>query len=277
VREMERSKALGIGLAVVFSAALVAPLGAAAADVDMYDGQWHYQATIYVWLPTMWSTFRLPGSGNLVTIETKPHDYLSDLKFGFMGAGEARKGEWSILTDIVYADIGSQNGQVRHITGPGGDISLPIDTSVSAGVRSTIWTLVGGYTVLRTPSLSLDVIAGARYGDLKATASWSATGPLGAITLNGGASTRFSPWDAIIGVKGAVGLADENRLFMPYEADIGWGHNQRVWNGIIGLGYRFGWGDLLVAYRNLQYTPNGEPTFDRFRMGGIAFGATFRW
>ena len=121
------------------------------------------------------------------------------------------------------------------------------------------------------------MIAGARYGDLKVSTDWSVTGPIGEITKTGGASKTLSPLDGIIGVKGAVGLADDNRLFVPYEADIGWGSNRRTWNGIIGLGYRFGWGDLLVAYRNLSYIPNGEPALDKFRMAGFAFGATFRW
>jgi hypothetical protein len=48
-------------------------------------------------------------------------------------------------------------------------------------------------------------------------------------------------------------------------------------NGIIGVGYRFGWGDLLFACRNLAYIPNGEPRLDEFRMGGFLLGATFRW
>ena len=278
---MGRSGSRGIGLASVLAAsALVVPLEAAAADVDMFDGQWQYQATIYGWLPSMYTTFRLPiaAGGGTTTVDIKPHDYLSDLKFAQMAAAEARRGEWSIFTDLFYADLSSLTAHVRQINlPPPVSTVLPFDTEASGHVRSTVWTLVGGYTVIKTPSASLDVIGGFRYADLKLSADWSATGPVGGITLSGGASTSVRPWDGIIGVKGAVGLADDNRLFMPYEADIGWGSKQRTWNGFIGLGYRFDWGDLLFAYRNLSYIPNGEPTLDKFRMGGLLLGATFRW
>ena len=40
------------------------------------------------------------------SVTVKPNDYLSDLRFAVMAVGSARKGNWELFTDIVYADIG---------------------------------------------------------------------------------------------------------------------------------------------------------------------------
>ena len=40
-----------LALASVAAACLGSSLGAAAAEVNMYDGTWHYDLAIYAWLP----------------------------------------------------------------------------------------------------------------------------------------------------------------------------------------------------------------------------------
>jgi hypothetical protein len=46
---------------------------------------------------------------------------------------------------------------------------------------------------------------------------------------------------------------------------------------LLGVGYAFGWGDLKVAWRYLDYDlESGAPIAD-LNFSGPALGATFRW
>ena len=114
---MNRTNVLKVGLAaLVVSASFLASATATAADVNMYDGQWHYDLTLYGWLPALTSdlNFTLPnGATASPSVTVKPKNYISDLHFGFMGAGSARKENWALFTDIIYADIGSLNSKVK--------------------------------------------------------------------------------------------------------------------------------------------------------------------
>jgi len=44
-----------------------------------------------------------------------------------------------------------------------------------------------------------------------------------------------------------------------------------------GVGYRFDWGDVVLAYRNLYYSTDEDKVVEDLRMAGPALGATFRW
>lgn len=42
-----------------------------------------------------------------------PHELISTLNFAFMGAFEARKGPWSVLTDLIYANASGSRSATR--------------------------------------------------------------------------------------------------------------------------------------------------------------------
>ena len=42
-------------------------------------------------------------------------------------------------------------------------------------------------------------------------------------------------------------------------------------------GYHYSWGDLLLAYRNLYYSMNGDNLIKDVRLTGPALGVSFRW
>jgi len=45
-----------------------------------------------------------------------------------------------------------------------------------------------------------------------------------------------------------------------------------------GLGYAFAWGDLVLDYRYLYYSQDGEDKLiDNLSFGGVALGAKFRF
>jgi hypothetical protein len=46
---------------------------------------------------------------------------------------------------------------------------------------------------------------------------------------------------------------------------------------MVGIGYTFGWGDLLAAWRYLDYDLPNDYTLRELTNSGVAFGATFRF
>ena len=130
----------------------------------------------------------------------------------------------------------------------------------------------------RSSAGTLDVFGGVRYLGLKVSTDLSFSGPEGVLGRSGGTSTKINVWDGIVGVRGAVDLGAGGDWFLPYYLDIGAGnYSNWTWQGWAGVGYRFGWGDLVLVYRNLSYSTSGDETIEDMRMGGPALGATFRW
>ncbi|MBP2671986.1 MAG: hypothetical protein H6Q85_2052 [candidate division NC10 bacterium] len=207
---MIRKKILQAGLGVALATAgLLASGGAAsAAGVDRYDGQWHYSLTPYAWFPNIHQTlqFNTPlGGGKTVEVEVKPDSYLSDLDFALMGAFEARQGDWALAMDLIYNDFSDQKGKIKTVRGPGGNLSLPIDTNLNVDLQALIWEGIGSYTVARSPAGTLDVFGGVRYLGLETSTDLSFSGPDGVLGRSGSTSDRVNVWDGIVGARGAVG------------------------------------------------------------------------
>jgi hypothetical protein len=80
----------------------------------------------------------------------------------FMGGVAARNGKWSLLLDTVYLDM-SQSGagsETMPVLGP-----LAITTTVETDIDMKTWitTFGGGYTVVETERVTLDLVGGTRY------------------------------------------------------------------------------------------------------------------
>lgn len=252
---------------------------------DLYDGRWHFQLTPYVWLPALDGsaspTFpgllgpgdRAPGQVNL-DVDIDPDNYLSSLEMGAMLIAEARKGDWSVYTDIFYADFGNQDSRVRSATGPDGYPVTGISHEAKIDVSSFVWTLGGGYTLARGPSGNFDLIAGARYSSMSSDLTLTREGPDGLVSRSRKVSMDSSNLDAIVGARGEI-LFPGTRWFMPYYLDVGTGSSNWTWQGILGAGYRFDWGDITLALRSISYD------FDKddadFRFTGPGLGVGFRW
>jgi hypothetical protein len=282
---MNQLKPLKSGLAaLVMSAAVLASAAASGADVNMYDGQWHYDLVVYGWFPAMTTDLNFTlrnGATASPSVTVKPSSYLKDLQFGAMGAFGARKGDWSVFTDVIYADISSLSSKVRTLHTPGGDFNPQLDINVNVGLKELIWTLAGGYTVARSDQGNLDIIAGARYGGLKSSLGVNAFGPDGVFGKSVDTTDKMDVWTGIIGVKGALRLGDDGKWYVPYEADFGAGSAKHSsvtsGNAILGIGYKFGWGDVVVAWRYLSYNMGSGDPIQKLIMSGPAMGASFRW
>ncbi len=275
-------------------AALIAGLGAfasgsvwaqdviAVADgINMWDGQWHFEVSPYAWVPWIYVTSQLPpiaGGGNPTT-EIEPNQYLKYVKGGVLFDGSVRKGDWSVWTDLVFLNLQNSPTHEREIGLPGGNASLVVTRSIDLGFRAAIWTLAPTYTVMNNDVGTLDVLAGLRYTSVRVSLAYEFTVPMfpAIMPRGGGFWPTTDSTEGIIGVKGALRLSHDGKWFAPYEADIGDGNENWSYNGYVGVGYHFHWGDLGLGVRNLTYNLSDRPILEKARLTGPVLGASFRW
>ena len=212
---------------------------------------------------------------------------LSDLDFALMVTGEARRGRWSIATDLIYLDLSSGSSGVRSIdfnpgSGPVNLFNTALDGGTQTEVKGTVWTLTGGYALVDEPRARFEILGGFRYFDLDATTNWqlsaTVTGPAGAATFarTGSVAKSDTLWDGIVGVRGRFKLGEGN-WFAPYYFDVGGGDSKLTWQAIAGVGYSYHWGDVVLAYRYLSYEQGGNKLIEDFNVGGFALGVNFRF
>lgn len=258
------------------SVSSLAPSGAAAQEIS---DDWQFAATLYGWFPDIGghTEFPLVGEGRIaVDIGT----ILDNLKMTGQGSFEIQKGQWGAFSDIVYLDVGASKSQTRNVEIDGEPLPSGVTAAADFDLKSTIWTLAGSYRTVATPSATVDILAGARLGSIRQTLDWEFTGNFGPIVpppRTGSRGDSVDQWDAIVGLKGRFALGADRTWIVPYYFDIGAGDSDLTWQAMVGLAYTFGWGDLGVAWRYLDYDLNsGGPIVD-LNFNGPALGATFRW
>ncbi len=269
---------LGFGVLAAGSAAAQDVI-AVANGVNMWDGQWHVEASPYGWLPWMYTTVQLPpiaGGGN-PTIETQPSQYLKHVNLAAFLDGTLRKGDWAIWTDLVYLNLSANPTHERQIGLPGGLPTLSVTRTIDVGVRASIWTLAPSYTVMNNDLGTLDVMVGLRYTSLAISLSYEFTAPPLPIMVGGGFWPKADFTDGLIGVRGSLRLSGDGKWYLPYEADVADGNKNWQNNEFLGIGYHFHWGDVSLAVRNLTYQLSDRPILEKVRMTGPVIGATLRW
>lgn len=242
-----------------------------------YDGNLRFTLTPYLWLPSLDGTLRFDLPNGSPNVSASAGDILENLDFAFMATGDIRKGRWSAFTDFIYLDLSDDNAEVRSVTGPGGVVEIPVDIGTQSGLKGFLWTLAASYTLFHGPSASLDVFAGLRDAQLKASLDWQFAGPLGLFPQTGSASNTTVIWNGLIGLKGKIRLSENGEWFIPYYADVGWGSSSSTWQGLVGVGYAFGWGDLHLTYRHLHYDMDEGRAIDDLSLSGPTLGATFHF
>jgi hypothetical protein len=261
----------------------VAPAAATAADSD--DGRWHFHVVPYLWLPALDANADLTLSrlstveGTEVgpvslSVESNPDDYLSSLNMAFMGMGEARKGPWSIYTDLIYTSFGNESSRVRGVSGPAGFLRTEIASKAKIDLSTTVWTLAGGYRAVERGNFELDLMGGFRYLTMDSDLKLTLQGADGRFYRQRKVSLDQDAWDGIVGLRGQV-LFPGTEWFVPFYADVGTGDSNLTWQAMLGVGYRFNWGEITLAYRALGYD------FDKndadLTLYGPGLGVGFRW
>jgi hypothetical protein len=221
--------------------------GSVSPEESISDEDWKFAAELYFWGASIGGK---SASGSDVDIDLD--DILDSLEFAFMGSAGVRKGKWSLGADLIY--LNAEN-------------SAAIAPGVNANVELTNWVITPlvGYNLVDTGKSRFDIVGGARYLYMKADLRVDA---LGARAEDSG-----SNWDAIIGARGAVDLAEKWYLFG--YLDIGTGESDLTWQAFGGVGYRFKWFDLVAAYRYLSWDFDDNQVLDDLYLHGPGVGIRF--
>jgi len=245
---------------------------------------WAFSLTPYLWLPNINGSLKYaipPGGGARPEVDTGPNNYLENLSFALMLAGEARKGKWSAFTDLIYLDFDSEKSAVKAVNFGGDRVSTTLNSSTRSSLTGVAWTFGAGYTVVEGPKHRLDLLGGVRYFGLKASSDWQlgavVSGPNGqTFAQSGSISQREDLWDVIVGLRGRLKLG-EGAWFVPYYLDAGTGSSALTAQALAGVGYAFKWGELVATYRYVLYDMGDDKLLQDIRFAGPAIGATFRF
>ncbi len=263
-------------------------LATLATPAQSADDDWQFTITPYLWTPSIDGSLKYDfsrGASPSPSVSVGASDYLKNLKFTAMISGEIRKDKWSLFTDVIYVDFGSEDSVVTAV-----DFALtrrnPVSSVLDIGTKSSLegwtWTLAGSYRAFQSESGTFDVLVGFRYLSLSAKTHWrlSATiyGPRGStpFSKSGTISQSRDLLDGIVGIRGRVQLGDSN-WSMPYYLDVGTGSADLTWQGVLGIDYSFSAGDLRIGYRHLDYDAGGDKLIQDLRLSGPMIGFAFKF
>jgi len=151
---------------LVIVAFILAAFGqSVAAEEKPTESAWEFHVTPYLWAISMNGNATVKGLE--ADVDLSFSDIWDELNFAFMAEYEARKGNWGLWGNTIYANLGGSN-----VEGPAG--LAKINPTVNA-----FWQGLGGYYRLgtwdladapdkKTPSVTVDTFLGARYTNLDA-------------------------------------------------------------------------------------------------------------
>lgn len=188
----------------------------------------------YLWIAGITGDTALFG---LPTVHSKESfgDILKDIDIGFMGAGEIRYGDFTVLTDLSYARITSGSATPRGIFAD----EAHLKQETFSGM------LAVGYTILESEEGRLDALAGAKLWWTETTISFRG-GPLGGVSARDEAI-----WvDGLVGLRGVYSITPE--IYLTGVALVGAGGADLDWDVMAGVGYE--WRESIsavIGYRAL--------------------------
>jgi hypothetical protein len=184
----------------------------------------------------------------------------------------------SILSKVALSG-GSKSG-TRDLTIGGAQLPAGVSANASLDIKGTVWTLAGNYRVPAMPETGFDVFAGARLLSLKERLGWEFSANVGPIVgpgQTGGSELKLDNWDGIVGVKGRLNFGPSREWFVPYYVDVGTGDSNLTWQGIVGIGYAFRWGEVVAAWGYLDYNMKSGQRIEGLNFNEPAVGVAFRW
>ena len=268
--------------AIAVAASTLLPISAQAQSVQpgWEPGKWQFDFTLYGYLPSIGGKLTVPVETGGTNINVDAHQIIDALKMVFMGAFDAHYGRWGIWNDVLYLNVGGAKSRTRDFSI--GNIGIPANTTadLNLDLKGIVWTVAGEYRTVSDPAWNVDVLAGARYFGIKPTLGWSINGDLGPIGIpgrSGSTEIKETIWDGIIGVKGRYAFGNNREWFVPFYLDIGTGQSDLTWQGMTGIGYAFSWGNVLAAWRYLDYNFKSGKKLEEMNFNGPLIGVTFRW
>jgi opacity protein-like surface antigen len=234
-----------------------------------------WRASLYLWVPSVKATIGQSVPEGDIAGDVSSGDYLSHLKSAFLGTLEARKGRCSLFVDTIYLNVGDLKTTITSISGPGGNIALPVNRNAGSNLKAFVGTVVAGYALDASRDTTMDAFVGTRYVRLDTRLDWEFTTPAGNFPLRGSAESTKDIWDAIVGIRGRTALG--GKWFAPYWLDAGAGDSRLTWQAMAGLGYALDWGDVVVAYRYAAYKFRGDQPASDMSFNGVLAGVSLRF
>jgi hypothetical protein len=243
-------------------------------------GTWRFAGTLYLYGPSIDANFSFPkrsGEGNVVVDASNVFDSLNG---AFMGAFEANNGRWGVFTDFLYVDVSGSTSATRDFSIGGVNVPASVTADLDLGIKGSAWTIAGEYRLQSTRESTVDVLFGARYLDVKPRLSFGLNGDVASIpaaSRGGSFEIKASNWDAIVGLKARYAFGDRLQWYVPLYGDVGGGDSRLTWQAAAGLGYAFGWGDIVGLWRYVRYDFKSDDAIQDLAFNGPMIGVTFRW
>jgi hypothetical protein len=200
-------------------------------------------------------------------IEASFGDIVDVLDMAFISAITFRKGNWSVLTDVIYMDLGDTIFTTANLVGN------PIDASANVDVESWVINVIGSYAVVNGDNARVEFLLGARYLDMTNDLIFN----IGNMSLP--FSSSGHTWDGFLGLKGKAGLSEH--WYFSYYLDGGAGDSDFTWQALAGFGYQFSKVDLTFGYRYLDWDfadgKAGGGTFQDLDLSGAYLGVKFKF
>lgn len=190
--------------------------GASAARADQPD----YELTLYLWGEDLHGEVDTPkGSADMHVAFS---DLLDHLNVGAMARGRANFGDFSIVGDVEYTQVESDDVRRTIRLGPRGGLEFPVEASVE--LEQWIVELNGGYRVFDVRSFMAksdtdprrvfgELYAGGRYLSIKTEVDVR----IGALSRDPGVTERWV--DGVVGAR--VGMDLSRTVVMSLQGDAG--------------------------------------------------------
>ena len=264
---MKRATMIIAATAIMSASAAADPL----TPRNMNDDEWRFSVSTYAGIPVS-TTGTSTVAGGEVDLDFNLSEAIDLLNFAIAGRGEAWKGDFGVILDVSYFELGL-GGSLDLPSPPGG--TADIDVKIAQG-----WvTLMGAYRVAHGAydasgrRYSFDLQAGARYNRLKQKIDASvAIGPAPSMDTKLGGTETW--WEPVIGARGAIELSE--RWNATLRADLGGfgvGGDDLQWRVLGGVGYRpwentslrFGWFFYGIDFSTDR--SDGKFAYDVFQTG----------
>jgi hypothetical protein len=223
------------------------------------EDDWEFGLQVYLWGATVKGD-TVTGDPILFTFGT----ILKNLDMAAMTTFDARKDKFSMLTDVIYMNLGDSQ---KH---EGEFLGRPIEGKLDVGLKAWVLNLIGGYNLIDTGKNQFDIAAGARYLDL--TVDTTVKPNDNKQKFSDGGST----WDGVVGIKGRHNYPDGH--YFNYYADVGGGNSKLTWQAAANFAYDYKKFTGIVGYRYLKWNfKNDAPALDDLTLHGPYIAAKWTW
>ena len=223
------------------------------------DDQWHLQFSPYLW------AVGVSGRAGIGTLTTQVDSGVGDsnvhINFAFMGTFEARRNKFAVVTDLLYANLGTE-----HPT-PG-----PLFSNATADFKAFMLDPEVAYRVAENSDKGtfIDVLGGIRYWHLRADLGFDPG------LLSARSATGSKAWaDAVIGMRGRAAIS--RKVFVVGKADAGGGGSKFTYQLFAAAGFKLSNRTSLIGgYRYLRVNYDKDNFLFDGSLTGPVVGVSFR-